>query len=113
MVGNDYFRKRIWLIFVQIKFIGIFHMNHDPGFRVELVWNRSRAHILNLSDADKSELLKWFVSQMLDHPVEWDLLAEVTKRVQDWEEGKIKPMSHEEFWAGIDQNLKQLSRKNE
>ena len=71
-----------------------------------------KAHILNLSDNDKSELHKWFVSQILDHPIDWDQLAEVAKRVQDWEEGKIKPMSDAEFWAGIDQHLNQLSRKN-
>lgn len=70
-----------------------------------------KSHILKLSEPEKSELLKWFVSQMLDHPVEWDQLAEALKRVQEWDKGKITPLSHDEFWADVDQHLTGLERR--
>ena len=71
-----------------------------------------KSHILKLSEPEKSELLKWFISQMLNNPIEWDQLAEAIKRVQDWDKGKIQPLSHEQFWLEVDNHINKLDQRN-
>ncbi len=72
-----------------------------------------KTQILKLSEPDQSKLLHWLVSHIAGHPVELDQLAEALKRVQEWDEGKVVPLTHEEFWTQVDGYLNSQKQRKE
>lgn len=67
-----------------------------------------KSHILNLSEAERSELLRWFISEMLGESLEWEQLAEALKRIQEWDGKSVASLSHEQFWSELDKHLQTL-----